>query len=237
MNQPPNQPPRGGYPPPSPQHQGAAPEVQPQGGQPNTAATQGQQPPAPDQASQAVAPQQAYPQSPQQGAYPAQQGYPQQGYPQQGYPQQGYPQQGYPQQGYPQQGYPQQGAQRAQPATKSKTGLIIGGGVALVVALGVGIGGYFLYQQQQTEKVVRACKIGTDGLNQDSSSSDPDSFTNLLSLTVDACSRACDREDETSCASLDEHLDKVCGVNQGICKKLCTTADSPSLQKAACTHE
>lgn len=252
----------------APPEQGGAAEPPPQVGQPSAAkpfagtalmpnaplspevqaklaaarAAQGQ---APDAGAQAAAsPQQGYPQQPypQQGS--AQPGYPQEAYgqqqphQQQAYPQQGYPQQAYPQQPYPQQGYPQQQQPSAQPAKKSKTGVIIGcASIGLLLAIGGGIGGFFLYQQQKTEKLVNACKIGTNGLESDSSSSNPDSFMKLLSLTLQACSQACDREDATSCAELDKHVDKICSADGALCKKLCTTSDSPSLQKSTCAHK
>jgi len=167
------------------------------------------------------------------GGYPP--GPPYAGQPQQGYPQQGQPQQqGYSQQGYPQQGYPQQAA----PAKSSKTLLFVGCGViALLFVFGASIGGYFFYQSQKTEKLVRACKIGTDGLSSDSTSSDPDSFMKLLSLTLEACSGACDREDAESCTALDKHLEKLCGVDSSFCTKMCSTANSPSLKKATCAHK
>jgi hypothetical protein len=247
--------------PPAPGDQGA-PEPQPQVGQPSAAkpfagtALMPNAPQSPEIQAKLAAARAAQGQAPDAGAHPSappQQAYPQQPYAQQPYPQQqagaqaGYPQQAYgqpPQQGYPQQGYPQQAYSQqqqqpgARPAKKSKTGLIIGcGSVGLLVAIGAGVGGFFLYQQQKTEKLVNACKIGTDGLESHSSSSSPESFMKLLALTLEACSEACDREDATSCTALDKHVDKICGVDGDLCKKLCTTSDSASLKKATCAHK
>jgi hypothetical protein len=167
------------------------------------------------------------------GGYPP--GPPYAGQPQQGYPQQGQPQQqAYPQQAYPQQGYPQQGG----PPKKSKALLFLGcGAIALLFVIAGSVGGYFVYQGHRTEKLVSACKIGTDGLSSDSSSSDPDSFMKLLSLTLEACSGACDRDDAESCTALDKHLEKLCGVDSSICTKLCSTASSPSLKKSTCSRK
>jgi hypothetical protein len=83
------------------------------------------------------------PQQPQQPYGHVPQGgpdYPQQGYPQQGYPP-GYPQQGYPP-GYPQQGYP--------PPKKSRTGLIIGLLILILVIVGGLAAGVVLTVQGKT---------------------------------------------------------------------------------------
>lgn len=167
------------------------------------------------------------------GGYPP--GPPYAGQPQQGYPQQGHPQQqGYSQQAYSQQGYPQPGG----PAKKSKLLLFIGcGAITLLFVIGGSVGAYFFYQGQKTEKLVKACKIGTDGLENDSSSSDSDSFMKLLGITLEACSGACDRDDAESCTALDKHLEKLCRVDSSICTKLCSTASSPSLKKSTCAHK
>ena len=82
-----------------------------------------------------------------------------------------------------------------------------------------------------------ACKLGTDSLEHRTSGGSADSFIKLLSLTLEACSGACDRDDAPSCAALNKHVDKICGVDDSMCKKLCAASDSPSLSKATCSHK
>ncbi|HEX3731942.1 MAG TPA: hypothetical protein VHU91_03335 [Mycobacteriales bacterium] len=107
-------------------------------------------PPAPGSGApnQPPGPYTPYPGQPDPNAQPGygQQPYGQQGYGQQGYgQQQPYGQQGYGQQGYGQQPYGQQGYGGYTPP-KKKTGLIVGIAIgAVVLLLGIGVGGFFLF--------------------------------------------------------------------------------------------
>lgn len=65
---------------------------------------------------------------------------------------------------------------------------------------------------------------------------DSDTFMQQLQNALTACSAACDLEDESSCAALEQHVTKICGVSTSTCDSLCSSVKSPSLKKTTCAH-
>ncbi|MEB2310329.1 MAG: hypothetical protein OZ921_09375 [Sorangiineae bacterium] len=65
---------------------------------------------------------------------------------------------------------------------------------------------------------------------------DTDHFMLELQNALTACSAACDLEDEGSCAALEQHVTKICGVSTTTCDSLCSSVKSPSLKKSTCAH-
>lgn len=63
---------------------------------------------------------------------------------------------------------------------------------------------------------------------------DDETFQLQLQNALTACSGACDAKDDASCKALNEHVNKICGVSDGMCKGLCEAVKSPSLKKATC---
>jgi hypothetical protein len=85
-----------------------------------------------------------------------------------------------------------------------------------------------------TDKLAQLCVQAGDDLARAASSSDNDSFESLLGTTIEACSQACDGDDQPSCTHLETHLHKLCNVAGDVCEKLCSTAQSPSLKDTSC---
>jgi hypothetical protein len=84
------------------------------------------------------------------------------------------------------------------------------------------------------KKLADLCVQSTDMLKKDSGSASADTFELMLQNALTSCSEACDAEDAPSCASLKDHISKLCGVSPDICTQLCSTVKSPSLKKASC---
>jgi hypothetical protein len=89
-------------------------------------------------------------------------------------------------------------------------------------------------KKHDTEKLAGLCTHATEVLARDASTASADDFQSLLSSTLQACSQACDGDDEPSCHRLDKHLTKICKVMGDVCDTLCDTAQSPSLKAGAC---
>ena len=85
-----------------------------------------------------------------------------------------------------------------------------------------------------TDKLAQLCVQAGDDLAASAGGSDTDTFESLLGTTLEACSQACDGDDQPSCQRLETHLHKLCGVSGDICTKLCGTVESPSLKQATC---
>jgi len=90
------------------------------------------------------------------------------------------------------------------------------------------------HDSDETKKMAGLCVEAGDVLRQDAKSASPDTFESLLSSALQACSLACDGDDQPSCKALDDHLHKVCNVMGGVCDSLCKTAHSPSLKQTSC---
>src|SRR5262245_40372095 len=83
------------------------------------------------------------------------------------------------------------------------------------------------------EQMAHLCSVASDTLKRDASSASVEDFESLLGSTLEACSQACDGEDQKSCNQLDEHLHVVCKSITGVCDSLCEKAESPSLKDTA----
>ena len=90
------------------------------------------------------------------------------------------------------------------------------------------------HDDARTKKLATLCTQAGDMLAHDSGTADDQSFESILSSALEACSQACDGDDQASCKQLDDHLKKVCHVSSDVCGSLCTTAHSPSLKQTAC---
>jgi hypothetical protein len=84
------------------------------------------------------------------------------------------------------------------------------------------------------EKLAKLCTSASETLRRDASSASVEDFESLLGSTLEACSQACDGEDQKSCNQLDEHLHIVCKSMTGVCDSLCEKAESASLKQTAC---
>lgn len=87
---------------------------------------------------------------------------------------------------------------------------------------------------EKRAKLADLCVKAGDQLKQDSSNADNDTFEQMLTNALMACSSACDLSDQPSCKALNDHVAKICGVSPDMCKQLCTTVKSDSLKKATC---
>jgi hypothetical protein len=66
---------------------------------------------------------------------------------------------------------------------------------------------------------------------------DTETYRGVLNNTLDACSQACDAQDQPSCERLDKHLALLCDVSKKVCDSLCADATPGSLTTTACKHD
>lgn len=90
------------------------------------------------------------------------------------------------------------------------------------------------HDDARTHKLATLCVTAGDALARDAATADTDSFESLLSSALEACSQACDGDDQPSCEHLHSHLAKVCHASSSVCESLCSSAHSPSLKQTAC---
>jgi hypothetical protein len=113
--------------------------------------------------------------------------------------------------------------------------------LAIVVAMLVAAAGCSDKAKQKPPSKMPGLCVEGSRLLVDGKDLDTETYQGVLNNTLDACSQACDEEDDSSCQKLDKHLATLCGVSVRVCDSLCSDGKADpktdSLTRYACQHD
>ena len=105
--------------------------------------------------------------------------------------------------------------------------------------MAAGGAGYYFYDKadkaDRRDRLARLCEETTEALKRPSSNTD--TFELQLDNALGSCSSACRFGDEPSCSQYDDHLEKLCGIDAGICENLCKKLEEGRPKEIACDHK
>ena len=107
----------------------------------------------------------------------------------------------------------------------------------LALVLPLAVAACSKHDEARTKKLADLCvKAGHSLESAAAENAGADTFESLLESTIEACSQACDGDDQPSCRHLDDHLDIMCKAMPDACTQLCDGAHSDSLKKGTCAR-